>query len=74
MTEDERKKAYQAEVGPLIEEYRRKSEDCMERHKNDDTPRGLDCGPGSEERDAINREFCAKLREIRRKYGYISKE
>lgn len=71
MTYEERKKAYQAEAGPLIEEYRAKLTDCEERHKDDDTPRGLDDGPGTEEWNAINREFCVKLRKIRTKYGFI---
>lgn len=45
MTDEERKKAYQAEAGPILDEYFKKLEDCRERHKNDDTPRCRDGGP-----------------------------
>ena len=37
--------------------------------KNNDTPHGLDDGPGTEEWNAINREMLGKLRELRRKYA-----
>ena len=68
MTDEERKKAYQAEAGPILDEYFKKLEDCRERHKNDDTPRCRDGGPGTEEWNAIVREMYSKLREVRRKY------
>lgn len=45
MTDEERHRAYQAEAGPVLEEYFKKLEDCRERHKNDDTPHGRDDGP-----------------------------
>ena len=69
MTDEERRKAYQAEAGPILDEYFQKLEECAERHKNDDSPHGLDDGPGTEEWNAINREMLGKLRELRRKYA-----
>ena len=72
MTDEERHRAYQAEAGPVLEEYFKKLEDCRERHKNDDTPHGRDDGPGTEEWNAINREMLDKLRELR-KYAPPSK-
>lgn len=73
MNRDERWKAYQAEAGPLLDEYFQKLEECRKTHKNDDTPHGRDDGPGTEEWNAINREMLSKLQELRCKYGFPPK-
>lgn len=70
MTDDERWNAYQAEAGPILDEYFKRLSDCRDRHKNDDVPYGRDDGPGAEEWNTLNREMLGKLRDLRRKYGF----